>query len=211
MTVLSCSCSHLLFTLTGTRAGETIYWSLLIGAMPAPFVHCLLQWQLTLPICQSLFALSFSLGTDKIWRKLSFTCLLCQPRSDRLFPQVSLTHLSCPLTAFLSIFAHFHFSLFIERLVVRCFGAQYSPRRLASICWSTTTIKRQYCAAQFTFYFYCHARASCGHTDAALYCQICAKYRAKAEMLSYIVVRCLARMLRNHSVMGSIVPTRGAP
>lgn len=133
----------LVYTYRYTRRRDYLLVSL-IGAMPAPFVYCVPQWQLTLPICQSLFsffivALSFSLGSDKIWRKLSFTCLLCQPLPDRLFAQVSLTHLSCPLTAFLSIFAHFHFFLFLELFVQSCkcsFGAQYSPRRLTSICCS---------------------------------------------------------------------------
>lgn len=137
MTVLSCSCSLVVYTYRYTRRED---WSCCWSAPCQSHLSIVsFNWR-----CQSVnhsfhfftVALSLSLGTDEIWRKLSFTCLLCQPLPDRLFSQVSLTHLYYPSHRFLIYFRTFSlFSIYRATcVVVRCFGAQYSPRRLPSIC-----------------------------------------------------------------------------
>ena len=57
--------------------------------------------------CTFPFWLSFSLGTDNSWRKLSFTCLLCQPLSSLSSVSHSLS-LTFPLSShrFLYLFSH---------------------------------------------------------------------------------------------------------
>lgn len=158
--------------------------------------------------CTFPFWLSFSLGTDNSWRKLSFTCLLCQPLSSLSSVSHSLS-LTFPLSSHRFLIYFRTFSLFaIFR--VTCTGEllrwaiflhdDYRPSAAA-----TRHHHQQYCAAQFTFYFYCHAASywpALRHTDAGLYREITVLSIELQQWLSSpsasvcsIVVRWLARML----------------